>query len=106
LWLLGYTVANLPDDAPDAPTMAEAGVPGMEGAQIFWGLYGPPGLPDDIRDKMNAAVNEAITDPAFVALAASSGATPSPGTAADFVALLEAETEAVKSFAEMMPKAE
>lgn len=106
LRLLAYTDDNLPDGAPDAPTLAEAGVPGMEDAQIFWGLFGPAGLPDNLRDRMNAVVNTAITDPAFVSLAAGSGATPAPGTAADFVALLEAETEAVKKFAEMMPTTE
>ena len=103
LRLLGYSDDNYPEGAPKAPTMAEAGVPGMEGAQIFWGVYGPKGLPDDIRDAMNAAINVALADPAFVALTAKSGATPSPGTPADFVALLEAETEAVKAFAAMMP---
>lgn len=106
LRLLGYTDGNYPEGALEAPTLAEAGVPGMEGAQIFWGLYGPAGLPVELRDKMNAAVNVAIQDPSFVALTAKSGATPTPGTPEDFVALLNAETEAVLRFAEMMPKVE
>lgn len=103
LKLLGYTDGNYPQGAPKAPTLAEAGVPGMESAQIFWGLYGPANLPEDIRIKMNEAVNVAIADPSFVALTAKSGATPTPGTPADFVALLQAETVAVQKFAEMMP---
>ena len=98
LRLLAYTDDNYPEGAPAAPTMAESGVPGMEGAQIFWGLYGPAGLPDDIRAKMNAALNEALADPSFVELTAKSGATPAPGTPEDFTAVLEAETATLAEF--------
>jgi tripartite-type tricarboxylate transporter receptor subunit TctC len=106
LRLLGYTNDQFPDTAPAAPTMAEAGVPGMESAQIFWGIFGPAGLPDDIRDKMNAAINQAVQDPGFIELAGKSGATPASGTAAEFIALLEAEAVAVNNFAAIMPAVE
>ncbi len=100
LKLLAYTDDNYPESAPEAPTMAEAGVDGMEGAQIFWGLYGPPGLPDDIVAKMNEALNEAIQDPSFVELTAGSGATPAPGSPEDFVAVIEEEKEILAEFLE------
>ncbi|HEV7275929.1 MAG TPA: tripartite tricarboxylate transporter substrate binding protein [Devosiaceae bacterium] len=98
LRLLAYTDDNYPEGAPEAPTMAEAGVPGMEGAQIFWGLFGPAGLPEDIKTKMNAALNEALQDPAFVELTAKSGATPAPGTPEDFVAALQEEAATLAEF--------
>lgn len=98
LRLLAYTDDNYPEGAPEAPTMAEAGVPGMEGAQIFWGLYGPSGLSDDIKSSMNAALNAALADPAFIELTAKSGATPAPGTPENFVAVLEEETETLAEF--------
>lgn len=100
LRLLAYTDDNYPEGAPEAPTMAEAGVPGMEGAQIFWGLFGPPGLPEDITTRMNEALNVALEDPAFIELTAKSGATPAPGTPEDFVAELQKEAVTLAEFIE------
>ncbi len=102
LRLLAYTDGNHPADAPEAPTMAEAGVPGMEQAQIFWSLFGPPGLPDDITMKVNAAMNDAMNDPGFQALMAKSGATPAPGTPEDFVAALQKEQAFLAEFVKMV----
>jgi tripartite-type tricarboxylate transporter receptor subunit TctC len=102
LRLLAYTDSNHPADAPEAPTMAEAGVPGMEQAQIFWSVFGPPGLPEDIVMKMNAAMNEAMMDPDFQALMAKSGATPAPGTPQDFVSALEKEKAFLSEFVKMV----
>jgi tripartite-type tricarboxylate transporter receptor subunit TctC len=49
--------------APEVPTLAEAGVPGVDIA--FWhGLWAPKGTPKPIIDKLNAAVKEAFADPA------------------------------------------
>lgn len=98
LRLLAYTDDNYPDSAPKAPTMAEAGVPGMEGAQIFWALFAPAGLPEDIKTKMNAAMNKALEDDSFQALMAKSGATPAPGTPGDLVETLEGEKAALDEF--------
>ncbi len=47
---------------PNVPTFAEAGVPGV--VVTGWlGLYGPPGLPEDIRRKIAAATVEVVKDP-------------------------------------------
>jgi len=49
--------------APDLPTIAEAGVPGL--SIRFWsGLWAPKGTPSDIVAKLNAVVRGALTDPA------------------------------------------
>lgn len=48
--------------APELPTFQEAGLPGYESLTWF-GLYGPAGLPDDIRDKAYAAFAKSIQDP-------------------------------------------
>jgi tripartite-type tricarboxylate transporter receptor subunit TctC len=98
LRLLAYTDSNHPASSPAAPTLAEAGVPGMEIAQIFWSIFGPPGLPDDIVTKMNAALNDALEDPDFQALMAKSGATSAPGTPDDFVAAIEKEQAFLADF--------
>jgi tripartite-type tricarboxylate transporter receptor subunit TctC len=98
LRLLAYTDDNYPEGAPKAPTMAEAGVPGMEGAQIFWALFAPPGLPKEIQTRMNAAVNKSLEDPDFKALMARSGATPAPGTPEDLVRTLQEEKASLDEF--------
>jgi len=48
--------------APDIPTTAEAGFPGIEVA-IWHGLWGPKGTPKEIVDKLNAAAVRALQDP-------------------------------------------
>ena len=99
LRLLGYTADNYPAGSPAAPTLAEAGVPGMEGAQIWWGLFAPPALPEDIVTQMNTALNAALATPAFKELTAKSGAIPAPMTVAEFTAELHKEQETLDEFA-------
>lgn len=48
--------------APDIPTTAEAGFPGIEVA-IWHGLWAPKGTPREIIDKLNAAAIKALQDP-------------------------------------------
>jgi tripartite-type tricarboxylate transporter receptor subunit TctC len=95
LRLIAYSADNYPPESLKAPTMAEAGLKGMEKAQIWWGIFAPPGLPADILKAMNGAINDAVRDPGFMALMARSGATPSPGTPEDFVKALKEEVELV-----------
>jgi tripartite-type tricarboxylate transporter receptor subunit TctC len=40
---------------PDVPTFAEAGVPGIE-LTGWLGVYGPPGMPNPIREQLGAAI--------------------------------------------------
>jgi tripartite-type tricarboxylate transporter receptor subunit TctC len=47
---------------PDVPTTAEAGVKGTETA-LWFGLWGPAGMPRDIVAKISADVRKAIADP-------------------------------------------
>jgi tripartite-type tricarboxylate transporter receptor subunit TctC len=51
---------------PNLPTFAEAGVAGV--VVTGWlGLYGPPGLPNDVREKLGAAIVEIIKQPDVIA---------------------------------------
>ena len=47
---------------PDVPTVAEAGLPGMEGVVPF-GITVPVGTPREVIARLNAAFNEAMKDP-------------------------------------------
>jgi tripartite-type tricarboxylate transporter receptor subunit TctC len=49
--------------APDIPTADEAGLPGFY-SSIWFGLWVPKGTPKDIVSKLNAAVVDALADPA------------------------------------------
>jgi tripartite-type tricarboxylate transporter receptor subunit TctC len=49
--------------APDIPTADEAGLPGFNIA-VWHGLWAPKGTPKDVIEKVNAAVREALADPA------------------------------------------
>jgi tripartite-type tricarboxylate transporter receptor subunit TctC len=49
--------------APEIPTVDEAGLPGFH-VSIWQGLWGPKGTPSEIIAKINAAVVEALADPA------------------------------------------
>ncbi len=46
---------------PEVPTTGEAGVPGAD-APLWFGLWGPAGLPADITGKINADVRRALAD--------------------------------------------
>src|SRR6516164_10649787 len=47
---------------PEVPTVAESGLPGYEAVSWF-GLFGPPGMPADVVDKINAEVRKIFADP-------------------------------------------
>jgi tripartite-type tricarboxylate transporter receptor subunit TctC len=49
--------------APDIPTFAEAGLPALTYTN-WYGVFGPKGLPKDIVGRLNAAIVEALADPA------------------------------------------
>jgi tripartite-type tricarboxylate transporter receptor subunit TctC len=47
--------------APEIPTMTELGMPGLDfGA--WWGMWGPPGLPTELSQKINGWVNDAVKE--------------------------------------------
>jgi tripartite-type tricarboxylate transporter receptor subunit TctC len=57
---------------PDVPTVDEAGMPGFH--VLNWTAYfAPKGTPKAIIEKLNAAVADALTDPAVLARAADLG---------------------------------
>jgi tripartite-type tricarboxylate transporter receptor subunit TctC len=48
--------------APELPTMIEAGLPGFE-VSAWYMVFAPKKTPPEVMEKMNVAINKALTDP-------------------------------------------
>jgi tripartite-type tricarboxylate transporter receptor subunit TctC len=68
---------------PELPTVAEQGYPGFEAIQWI-GLLTTAGTPNEIVERINAAINRALQDPDLTAKFAQHGLAPAGGTVADF----------------------
>jgi tripartite-type tricarboxylate transporter receptor subunit TctC len=88
---LAVTGATRSEALPDIATMGEF-LPGYE-ATIWNGLNAPKNTPKEIVEKLNREINAVLTDPKFKARLAELGATPVPGSPADYAKLIADETE-------------
>jgi tripartite-type tricarboxylate transporter receptor subunit TctC len=87
---LGVSNARRSAMAPDVPTIAEQGYPGYDIAP-WYGIVAPKGTPADVVDKLNAAINKQLRDPAFRDKLAATGAEPRGGSVAEFQAMVDTE---------------
>ena len=73
---------------PDLPTLQEQGLKGFE-CYTWNAILAPAGTPKVAVDKLNAAINTALADPAVFNALEKAGITPTPGStpaqAAEFV---------------------
>ncbi|MBD5804592.1 Tripartite tricarboxylate transporter family receptor [Azoarcus sp. Aa7] len=60
---------------PDLPTLAEAGLPGVE-LVVWHGLYAPRGTPPEVIERLAAALRQALQDPALIEALKDLGAIP------------------------------
>jgi tripartite-type tricarboxylate transporter receptor subunit TctC len=77
---------------PDVPTTGEGGVRGAE-APLWFGVWGPAGLPADIVAKINADVRRALGDAAVKERLANLGNDPMDMSAQDFARFVRSEIE-------------
>ena len=77
---------------PDVPTAAEAGLPGFE-ATVWWGLVAPAATPAAVISRLNAAVDDALRDPAVAKKLQDVGVVITPQTPAAFGQFIGKETE-------------
>ena len=61
----GTTAKTRLDSLAELPTLTEAGLPGFE-VVVWHGVYAPKGTPKPVIDKLVAALQAGIQDPAFV----------------------------------------
>ena len=77
---------------PDAPTVAEAGLPGYE-ATVWWGLVVPAKTPAEIVRQLNAETNKVLANAAVANRLAELGVVVTPGTPDQFAAFIKSQTE-------------
>jgi tripartite-type tricarboxylate transporter receptor subunit TctC len=88
---LGVSGAVRSPAFPELPTIAEAGVPGYL-APTWTGVIAPAGVPRPIVDKLNAAINKALTSESFKEKFAKIGDEPAGGTPEEFAATIKADS--------------
>ena len=62
LRLLAVTSARRTRPLPDAPTVAEAGVPGYM-AEVWFGVFAPANTPRPIVDRLHKEISAALAEP-------------------------------------------
>lgn len=76
---LGAGMAQRLAAMPDLPTLQEQGLPGFE--CYTWNVFlAPAGTPQPVINKLNAAVNKALADPAVSSALEKAGIDPTPGS--------------------------
>jgi tripartite-type tricarboxylate transporter receptor subunit TctC len=77
---------------PNVPTLDEAGVAGFD-LSSWWGIVGPAGMPPDVVNKLNAAINKTLTAPEMQKFMASEGAEAKVMTPQEFSDLIHSEVQ-------------
>ena len=75
---------------PDAPTVAEAGLPGFD-VTSWYGMFGPAALARELVTKLNADIAAVLATPDMRERLAGSGADPAPSTPEDLGKLVREE---------------
>jgi tripartite-type tricarboxylate transporter receptor subunit TctC len=88
---LAVTGARRAHSLPEVPTMIEAGVPGYE-VNAWTGVIAPAGLSRPVLERLNAAVNATINEPATRARLAEMGSEGGGGTPEEFAALIRRDS--------------
>jgi tripartite-type tricarboxylate transporter receptor subunit TctC len=76
--------------APNLPTTAEAGFPGVN-IEFWWGFIGPSGLPSPIVKRLNDEINAILAQPETKELLGREAAVGTPGTPEDFGRLISTD---------------
>jgi len=77
---------------PDVPTTGEAGIKGAD-APLWFGVWGPAGLPAELVNKINADVRKALADPTVKERLANTGNDPMDMSPQEFSKLVRSEID-------------
>jgi tripartite-type tricarboxylate transporter receptor subunit TctC len=87
---LGVAASRRSPALPQVPTLAEAGVPGVEGS-VWWGVVVKAGTPPAVVERLNAELRKALAHPDVARRFAELGLDPLPMTPAAFGDFMKAE---------------
>ena len=76
---------------PDVPTVMESGLPEYESVS-WWGILGPPGMPQALVDRLNSEINRIMNLPEVKKLVLAQGADTLTSTPAEFLDYMKRET--------------
>ena len=93
LRLLAVTSRERMSNAPEVPTVIEAGLPGLV-AENFLGISAPAGVPREVTEKIHAAMAEIITRPDVVRKLDDLGISPRKMSPAEFTAFVANQVNA------------
>lgn len=95
---LGYSSPEKSELFPDIPSAKEAGLPNYD-FRVWHGFYGPPGMPEDVVEKLFQVSKEILADEdvkqSFAALGMEVDPSESVAEFNEFVRKVAAETEAL-----------
>jgi tripartite-type tricarboxylate transporter receptor subunit TctC len=87
---IAVTAAKRSSQLPDAPTFAEAGMPGFE-SYAWYGFFAPSKTPKDVVAKLNAAAVKVMKQPEYQRVLAETGSEFVGDTPENFAAFVRAE---------------
>jgi len=86
---------------PNIPTAAESGYPSLEFDGLV-GLFGPPGISDEVRSKIADDIRAVAADPEIVKRLTATGQTVSPGNSTEFAASIAQQRDQVAAVAKLV----
>lgn len=89
---LAITAPQRSAAAPDIPTAAEAGMPGLD-IQSWWALWGPRGLPAEVTGRIAEVLRTGMFEPDVLARVATLGITPKAESGTEFAAFIRRDFE-------------
>jgi len=92
LKVLAVSTAHRMESAPKAPTFAELGYKQLT-VSSWVGLSAPKGTPADVVQKINAAMQSALKDPAILKQLETEGLVPRAGTPEQYAQMVRSDTE-------------
>lgn len=99
---LVVTTKTRPPSIPNVPTAAEVGHPGL-GVIVGWsGLWGPPNLPQDVKDKWVGVLKNMAKDKAWLKMTKGLGSIPTVMNPADTKVFVKAQYETFKEVTERL----
>ncbi len=97
---LSVTTANRSEVIPELPSASELGYP-QSAVDLWWGVLAPAGTPPDLIEKLNQAINHAISSQTMRDFFLKEGASPAPSSSALFKMLIHDEIKRWKHVAQI-----